>query len=137
MNHYNIYIATKRFSGTGICGEVIIPTGTELAASNGFIQCTKGPLCAVVSQNAYEHFAQNDDGKGMERGELTRNILKRIRNLKKNQERSEHIWGKIWEDPICQKFRRIEHADHWVWNYDFYNGDIEDLKHVRNLIMKG
>lgn len=35
--NYNTYITTKRFSGTAICGEVNIPAGTELTASNGFI----------------------------------------------------------------------------------------------------
>ena len=137
MTHYDNYIVTQKFRGKAICGEISLKPGTELAAKGGFITCSTGRICAVTSQNAYDYFTQNDDGQGIERGKLTQDILRRLHKLKKQKERSDVIWGKIWEDERCLKYKRIEHADHWLWNYDFYNAPIEDLRYIRNLIMRG
>ena len=43
-------------------------------------------------------------------------------------------WGKIWDDPRCQKYKRPEQEDHWIWNHDFYNGPVEDLRYIAALI---
>lgn len=137
MKIYETYIVTQKFSGQAICGNIVLQEGTPLAVSRGYILCPQGPVCAVTSQSAYDYFSQNDDGQGIERGKLIHDILRRIRKLSKQKERSELIWGKIWKDAICLKYKRVEHADHWVWNYDFYNAEIADLKYIRNLIMKG
>ena len=137
MKTYNTYVVIKKFVGQAICGNIALKEGTLLNASRGFLLCERGPVCAVTSQNAYDYFAQNDDGQGERRGFLTQDILKRLRKLKKQKERSDIIWGKIWEDEICLKYKRVEHDDHWLWNYDFYNAEIADLEYIRNLVMKG
>lgn len=134
---YGIYITTKHFKGVGICGTVSIPYGTELSTKDGFIICPDGPVCAVTSQNAYDYFSQNDDGQGLERGKLVQDILRRLKRLKPSAQRYDHIWGKIWADESLQKYKRPEHADYWLWNYDFYNASIEDLTYIRNLVMRG
>ena len=41
---------------------------------------------------------------------------------------------KVWEDARCQKYKRPEHEDHWIWNFDFYNGPVEDLRYIAGLI---
>ena len=137
MKFYNTYITTKNFNGQGISGNMVLHEGTILAAYRGYIIHPQGVVCSVTSQNAFDFFSQNDDGKGIERGKLVYDILNRVRKLKKHKERNDIIWNKIWEDSICLKYKRPEHADHWIWNYDFYNADIEDLKYIRNLIIKG
>lgn len=137
MKRYNSYITIRRFNGSAICGEINIPYGTTLNTAEGFLVCPKGLVCAVTSQNAYDYFSQDDDGCGLERGELVQDILRRLHKLKKHDERNAIIWGKIWADVRCQKYRRPEHADHWLWNYDFYNAEVDDLKYIRNLIMRG
>ena len=137
MKTYNTYIVTKKFAGYAICGDIVLQEGMPLIASQGYIICPQGPVCIVTSQNAYDYFSQNDDGNGEERGRLVQDILHRIYKLKKQKERSDIVWGKIWKDAVCLKYKRPEHNDHWLWNYDFYNADIEDLKYIRNLIMKG
>ena len=137
MKTYNTYIVTKKFSGHVICGDIVLQAGIQLPTSQGYILCPEGPVCVVTSQNAYDYFAQNDDGNGERRGFLTQDILRRLRKLKPSAQRYDHIWGKIWEDAICLKYKRPEHADHWLWNYDFYNAKIEDLEYIRNLVMKG
>lgn len=137
MKIYNTYIVTKKFSGQAICGDITLPFGTNLTTAKNYICCPSGPICTVTSQNAYDYFSQNDDGHGEERGKFVHDILRRIHKLQKQKERNEIIWGKIWEDPVCLKYKRPEHADHWLWNYDFYNAKIEDLEYIRNLVMKG
>lgn len=134
---YNTYITTKHFKGKGICGAISIPYGTKLDAKDGFIICPDGPVCAVTSQNAYDHFSQNDDGHGLERGKLVQDILRRLKKLKPSAQRYDHIWGKIWADARLQKYKRPEHADYWLWNYDFYNASIEELTYIRDLVMRG
>ena len=29
---------------------------------------------------------------------------------------------------------KIGNEDHWIWNFDFYNGPVEDLRHIAGLI---
>lgn len=137
MKTYNTYITIKRFEGHAICGDINLPEGTELKVVRNFILCDNGPICTTASQTAYDYFAQNDDGNGLKRGELTQDILKRLRKLKATDSRYAHVWDKIWNDSICLKYKRAEHDDHWLWNYDFYNAEIEDLEYIRNLVMKG
>ena len=43
-------------------------------------------------------------------------------------------WGKIWDDPRCQKYKRPDQEEHWIWNFDFYNGPVEDLRYIAALI---
>lgn len=137
MKFYNTYIVTTKFNSHAISGHMVIPEGTTLNAYRGYIVCPQGVVCSVASQNAFDYFSQNDDGKGRERGKLVHDILRRLRKLKPSAQRHDHTWRKIWEDAVCLKYKRPEHDDHWVWNYDFYNADIEDLEYIRNLIIKG
>lgn len=137
MKIYNTYIVIKKFSNRAICGDIVLTVGTSLMVDGDCIICPSGIVCIVTSQTAYDYFAQNDDSNGVRRGWLTQDILHRLRKLKKHDERNKIIWRKIWEDPICLKYKRQEHDDHWLWNYDFYNAEIEDLEYIRNLVMKG
>lgn len=134
---YDTYIVIKKFSGQAICGDIVLPYGASLTTAGNYICCPSGFVCITTSQTAYDYFAQNDDGNGARRGWLTQDILCRLRKLKKHEERNTIIWCKIWKDPICLKYKRPEHADHWLWSYDFYNAEIEDLEYIRNLVMKG
>ena len=40
----------------------------------------------------------------------------------------------VWEDPTCQPYKRIEYADFWLWNHDFFNADIDTLRHIAKLV---
>ena len=123
------YIVHTRFKGLAICGEVNLRAFTELEEIDGVIFHGDKPLCVSTSENAHKHFTCNDDGYGMERGELTR----RIQNtLHKHTDR----WEKVWDSPMCQKYKRTDHADHWLWNHDFFNAPIEDLREIAKMIME-
>ena len=40
----------------------------------------------------------------------------------------------MWEDPVCQKYRRPEHEDFFLWGHAFYEAPVEDLRHIAALI---
>ena len=128
---YKNYLCRKRARFGGISGQVNIPYGTALICQDGFLMHQNKPLCGITSQNAYDFFSQNDDGMGRERGDLVGRILSR---LQKRDSGYQARWNKVWEDARCQKYKRPEHEDHWIWNFDFYNGPVEDLRHIAGLI---
>lgn len=128
---YKNYLCRKRARFDGISGQVNIPYGTALICQDGFLMHQNKPLCGITSQNAYDFFSQNDDGMGRERGDLVGRILSR---LQKRDSGYQARWNKVWEDARCQKYKRLEHEDHWIWNFDFYNGPVEDLRHIAGLI---
>lgn len=125
------YITIKRAHFNSISGPVNLPYGTEVECINGVLTLEEQPLCEDHSQNAYDFFSQNDDGNGLERGKLTQAIRK---TLEKNDKDYQVRWDKVWTDPICQKYKRVEHADYWLWNHDFYNAKIPDLRHIATLV---
>ena len=125
------YIVHTRFKGRAICGDVNLPAMTECTLEESTI-CYEGhPLCYVKSDNAHNHFARNDDGQGMTRGKLIRAIQNR---LAKRDEQYQARWDKVWGDPLCQQYRRPEHQDHWLWNHEFHEAPIHDLRHIAALV---
>ena len=121
------YIVTKRFKGKTICGNVNLAYGTECEEKNNTIYYGGKPLCFVTSENAHNYFSRNDDGQGERRGELVREIMGR---LKGNSE----AWGRVWDDPAIRKYKRVEFADYWLFNHDFYNAPVEDLEHILKIV---
>ena len=73
------YICFNRFKQNALCGKVNIPYGTKLDEANKVISLCGNPICYTRSQNADEYFARNDDGKGLERGKLTSEIIKMLK----------------------------------------------------------
>ena len=43
-------------------------------------------------------------------------------------------WDKVWAEPLCQQYRRTEHEDFWIWNHDFYNAPVADLRCIAALV---
>lgn len=121
------YIVYKRFKQTAICGEVNIPAKSVCELIGPYICFERKPLCIVTSENAHNYFMRNDDGNGLLRGYLIEKIKKVLQN---NQEK----WNIVWNDHACIKYKRVEHSEHWLWNHDFYNADINDLKYIFKII---
>ena len=46
-------------------------------------------------------------------------------------------WAKLWADPMACRYRRADHADFWVWSHDFFEANVEDLRHIAGLIGVG
>lgn len=127
MKQYKNYVVKKRAKFDSISGSVNLPYGTPVTCEEGFLVHRRKRLCANVSQNAFDFFAHNDDANGELRGQLISDIQKFLLKYKER-------WDRVWEDSVCSKYKRPEHEDFWVWNYDFYNAPIEDLEYIRNLI---
>lgn len=134
MKH-KTYMARKRAKILAACGPVNIPYGTALEVKGPFICWGEKGICYPTSQLAYDYFSQNDDGRGKERGELVSAILLLLKkNPNKPDPHYQERWNRIWNDPFCQRFKRPEHEDHWIWNHDFYNAQVEDLQYIFRLI---
>ena len=125
------YIVHKRFKNKAICGDVNLPALTTCECDGIVIFHNDLPICLVGSENAHQFFARNDDDMGMERGKLTQAIQK---ELSKRDDRHQMRWDKVWNDKICQQYKRNEYSDYWLWNHDFFNADIETLKYILSLI---
>lgn len=39
----------------------------------------------------------------------------------------------MWASPVCQKYRREEYADRWLWSHAFYEAPVEDLERIAAL----
>lgn len=127
----NTYICNKRARFKGIDGLVNIPYGTKLYCENGILSLNGNQICLSSSQRAYDYFSCNDDENGLLRGKLVQAIMD---TLVKKDSRHQFRWDKIWADQSIRKYKRTDHDDYWLWNYDFYNAPIEDLRHIANLI---
>lgn len=124
------YIVHTRFKNKAICGEVNLPVLTKVELKGNTIYLKEKPLCLITSENAHKFFARNNDKMGLKRGFLTKNIIQTLKNPNKNQQR----WNKIWKNDLCQKYKRKEYQDYWLWNTAFYNADIQDLQYIYNLV---
>ena len=125
------YIVHKRFKDKAICGDVNLPALTECESHDGFITCGGKTICCETSENAHQFFSRNDDGMGMVRGSHTQAIQKTLSKRDKNcQER----WDRVWDDEVSQKSRRTDYEDFWLWNHNFFNADIDDLRHIAQLV---
>ena len=126
------YIVTRRFRGKAICGEVNLPYGTTCEEHDGILVLEDGrKLCADTSQNAYDYFSRDDDGMGRERGTLVYDIR---RTLERRDTKHQARWDKLWADAGANRLRRAYHNDFWVWNHDFYNADVNELRRIRLLL---
>ena len=125
------YIVHKRFKGKGIGGEMNLPVFTVCQEENGMISYDGKAICVNTSENAHQYFARDNDGKGFLRGKLTQAIQQK---LSKRDDNYQTRWDKIWEDPMCQKFKKKEHGDYWLWNHAFFHAEIEELQYIADLI---
>ena len=133
MEGYSRYIAHRRARFDSISGQVNIPYGAVLEVRDGFLYWQGKQLCTTTCQNAFDFFSQDDDGQGRERGALVTAILTRLRP-KNKQNNCQARWDKVWENSLCQRYRRPEHEYHWIWSYDFFNAPICDLQQIAALI---
>lgn len=125
------YIVHKRFKAKAICGNVNIPAKTVCTERGGVIYYGEKALCVISSDNAYKHFARNDDGRGLERGRLTKAITS---TLEKRDDQYQERWDRVWNDPACRQFKRKNDDDYWLWNLAFFNAEIFSLEHIADLV---
>lgn len=122
-----LYIVHTEFSGKAIGGEVNLSVGTECTEINGTIYHNLNAICRVNSNNAYKHFARNNDGNGLKRGEL-------INTIKDALAIQQARWDRVLNDPVCQQFDKNPDGDTWEWNLAFYNASITALQYIADLV---
>ena len=126
------YITHRRFKNRAICGDIVnIPANTPCYCIGNIITYNNKQICLNTSENGHQYFTNNEDDQGLIRGKLTQAIQK---CLAKRDENYQARWDKIWEDVDCQKYKRADHSDFWLWNHEFFQAPIEDLRHIANLI---
>ncbi len=125
------YITIRRARFQALSGPVNIPWGTTVEAEDGVLVWGSQPLCAVTSQNAHDYFALDDDGHGLERGRLTAAVIGRLSRRDRDHQAR---WDKVWADRLCQRYRRADYEDYWLWDHDFYEAPLEDLRYIAGLV---
>lgn len=122
------YMVTKRFRETVQSGPVNLPYGTICEAKNGRI-CHDGKfLVRERSRLAHTNFSANDDGMAAERGELTRKIEAATVGA------DAATMKRIKESKLCQKYRKQEHQDVWLWAHEFFIAPIPILRTIAETI---
>ena len=131
MVEHERFIARRRARFDGIDGKVNIPYGTALTCQDGFLMHKNQRVCAVGSQNGMDCFVQDDDGNGTLRGELVGNIQ---RGLERRDAAYQTRWNRVWASALCQKYRRPESEDYWLWARAFFDAPIFDLQAIAALV---
>lgn len=126
------YIARKRARFTSVLEHnVNIPWGAVLEEQDGLLFWRGEAVCTATSQDAYDYFSRDDDGQGEVRGRLVGAIMARLERRDRGYQAR---WDKVWKDRLCQKYRRPEHEDWWLWGYGFFNAPIADLRYIAALV---
>lgn len=153
------YLVTRRFKAKTMSGTVNLPYGTACELRGETIYHSGKPLCFVTSENAHNYFSRNDDGQGERRGELVREIMgrltlpkvrhkpdpkyplaepfmssKEVAHYNAAYNACQEAWGRVWDAPDIRKYKRVEFADYWLFNHDFYNAPVEDLEHILKIV---
>ena len=153
------YITHCRFRGKALCGVVNIPRGTACEARGDVLFCDDKAICYVASETAHNYFSRDDDGEGIKRGELVKEIMKRLTTREKRYRPNpncplaeplmtskevarynaaynacQEAWKRVFADASIHKYKRVEFADYWVFNHDFYNAPIAELEHILKVV---
>ena len=114
------YITHLRFKGKDLNGKsVLITRGKKLNCINGYLYFEERPICVYRSECARQHFAINDDGQGMTRGDLIESIAYSNHGMTDNQI---DLLKSKWN-----KFLNMEH-DVIIFNEDFFISEVSELK---------
>lgn len=129
-----MYIVHHRFRDKAICGEINLPYGATCESSGNMIFFHGKPVCATTCQNAKEYFAINDDGHGLERGEITHRIAFEQFGLNQQSPEYKERWVYVWGDGSLRQYKRPETDDYWLWNDLFFHAPIEELRRISKLL---
>ena len=122
------YITHHRFHELAACGKQLnIPYGTKLTVNEGDFLCLEDgtPVCRRHCENAQKHFAINDDGLGLERGNITYTIAYADRRDKNGFRFSDENIARLTK--LYSHFI-VKDLDYIVFNSSFFEADIEELK---------
>ena len=113
------WIAHKTFDRPALGGPATIKRGERLEEIRGVLFQHGRPVCLATSQVAKEHFSPDGDGRGLERGDITRYIAfgPPLSDLQK---------AIIRADPFFQRFVR-DNPETILFTDTFFQASILDL----------
>lgn len=145
QNKYSVFktfIARKRYKGLSLNKmNLNIPMRSELFCEAGVLFYKDIPVAFATSQVSLDYFTENDDGEGMKRGKIIEEILSILVNKPNNSESDNRkrleAWDRVWSSEFCVPFKREDHSDFWLWNYEFYNTSVNNLKIILQIVKGG
>lgn len=125
------YICHRPFFGKSLsCSKECILCGTELTSIGRFLAIGNRAICMMNSENSHRHFARNDDGKGIERGNLTYAIAYGKRK-RKHADGSCYRFSEEEIDMLVNNYGTFLKSKAPIWfNDKFFSADIEDLQEL-------
>lgn len=128
------FITTKRFKRKGIDGIFNIPYGTAVESHDGYVWHKDKRICSDQSAVMREYFAKDDDGLGIKRHKVSHAIIDTM--IMKDGETKEDWqkrWDVLWEDTVCNKYRKDYSETTFLWGIEFFNAPLLDLYHIAAL----
>ena len=113
------WITHKTFDRLALGGRMTIKRGELLEEIRGVLFRDGRPVCLATSQVAKEHFAPDRDGRGLERGDITRHIAygPPLSDIQKSVIRT---------DPFFQRFVQ-DNPETILFTDDFFRASMMDL----------
>lgn len=125
------YIVAKRFKRKAIDGDFNLPYGTEVDVHDGYLWYENKRVCADHSAVMREHFVKNDDGLGLRRFEIAHAIIDAMLMREgETKEEWQKRWDVLWDDAVCNKYRKDKSETTFLWSIEFYNAPLLDLYHI-------
>ena len=128
------YITTKRFKRKGIDGNFNIPYGATIKSENGYLWHKGKRICSEKSAVMREYFARNDDDLGVKRSKIAHQIIDAMLLQEgETKEDWQKRWDVLWDDAVCNKYRKDNSETTFLWGIEFYNAPLLDLYHIAAL----
>lgn len=124
------YICHNRYKKTGASGkEYLVRFKDEIETVGNFIAKGAEAVCAITSDDAFRHFARNDDNNGLERGKLTYKIAYAPRRPNID---NDYRFTETEIEMLRTEYGHFLIKDNVavIFNYDFFNADIEELREL-------
>jgi hypothetical protein len=129
------YIVARKFEGTVATGEkMTLNVGDRFPVIGQFIATPTVPhkgIFHIHSQNTFEYFGDNTDGRGLDRAKLTwaiayspREQLSKDGHFQRFNEDEISTLQKKWTQYLREGSEVV------LFNYDFYHASIEDLEEM-------
>ena len=132
------FVTHHRYKELALCGEQLdIPYGTELETEGESLVTAEGKaVCYTTSENAKKHFAQNDDGRGLERGTLTWAIAYSQRQKKSKADGAFYRFSDEEREMLWRRWRHFlrEDLDVIIFNEAFFAAAPEELQKLADAL---
>lgn len=133
------YICGKSYSGISLFGNALtISKGSKIKSRDGIIIYKNQAICTVTSEVCHNHFYENDDGHGIQRGNLIKKIKEQMYyTISLKSLSREKQWQRVCNSELVQKLRQNKDDDNiWIWKEELFSESIEHLKSILKKVNK-